>query len=74
MTFAGAGDFYVRNQPDGSVERNVADPGADDGFVARLRFRGNPALGNTTTARTTTATASPTTPRSTSRSCAARPP
>jgi hypothetical protein len=43
---AGGDDFYVRKQPDGVVERGVADPGADDGFVARLVFAGNPALGN----------------------------
>jgi len=46
MTDEGAADFSVRAQPEGAVERNVADPGADDGFVARLLFPGIPALGN----------------------------
>ncbi len=46
MTSADGADFYTRHQPEGAVERGIADPGADDGLVARLRFPGLPALGN----------------------------
>jgi hypothetical protein len=46
MTAADGNDFYTRKQPEGAVERNIADPEADDGLVARLRFPGLPALGN----------------------------
>jgi hypothetical protein len=45
MTSAGAGEFYTRAQQGGTVERNLADSAASDGFVARLKLPGNPALG-----------------------------
>jgi hypothetical protein len=43
---ADAADFYVRVQPEGSVELGVADPAAGDGNVARLVFPGIPELGS----------------------------
>jgi hypothetical protein len=45
MTAADAAAFYTRAQPEGAVELDVADPDADDGVAARLRFPGLPALG-----------------------------
>jgi hypothetical protein len=46
MTDVDADQFQTRAQPEGAVERNVADPEADDGLVATLRFPGIAALGN----------------------------
>jgi hypothetical protein len=45
MTSAGGSDFDVRSSSGGSVTRNLADPDATDGYVARLVLPGNPALG-----------------------------
>src|SRR5690349_3022261 len=46
MTDVDAGQFQTRAQPEGAVDRNVADADAEDGLVATLRFPGIPALGN----------------------------